>query len=98
MGPAGLREAANQCVAKAHYLADVLKAAGLTVENKGPFFHEFVTCAQVPAKKILARLEADGILGGLPLDEHRILWCCTEKNSKAEIDRVGELVKEVVRA
>ena len=35
------------------------------------------------------------ILGGLPLDDNRILWCCTEMNSKADIDKAVAVVKEV---
>ena len=44
-------------------------------------------------EKILEALEEEGILGGYPLDEHRILWCCTEMNSKEEIDRAAAIVK-----
>ena len=29
------------------------------------------------------------------LDENRILWCCTEMNSKADIDKAVAVVKEV---
>lgn len=69
MGADGLREVANQCVSKAHYLRDQLIAAGLRARDDQPFFHEFVTVSDVPAEKILAKLEENGILGGLPLDE-----------------------------
>ena len=41
------------------------------------------------------KLEAEDILGGYPLDEHRILWCCTEMNTKEEMDAVIRIVKEV---
>ena len=43
----------------------------------------------------LEALDEEGILGGYPLDEHRILWCCTEMNSKEEIDRAAAIVKGV---
>ena len=62
---------------------------------KGEFFHEFVTVSDVPAAKALAALEEKGILGGFPLDEHRILWCCTEVNTKEEMDAVVQILKEV---
>lgn len=95
MGNKGLKEVATQSISKAHYLANGLVEAGLTLENKGEFFHEFVTTSNVPAEKILAALEAEDILGGYPLDDKRILWCCTEMNTKAEMDDVVRIVKEV---
>lgn len=95
MGNKGLKEVATQSISKAHYLANGLVEAGLTLENKGEFFHEFVTTSDVPAEKILAALEAEDILGGYPLDDKRILWCCTEMNTKAEMDDVVRIVKEV---
>lgn len=95
MGPQGLKNVASQSLSKAHYLADGLVEAGLTLENKGAFFNEFVTSGDVAAEKLLAALEAEDILGGYPLDDHRILWCCTEMNTKEEMDAVIRIVKEV---
>lgn len=95
MGPQGLKNVAGQSLSKAHYLADGLVEAGLQLENKGAFFNEFVTVSDVSADKLLAALEAEDILGGYPLDEHRILWCCTEMNTKEEMDAVIRIVKEV---
>ena len=43
-----------------------------------------------------AALEKKGILGGLPIDEHRIIWCCTELNSKADMDEVVKTVEETL--
>ena len=60
-----------------------------------PFFHEFVTtCSN--AAGVLAALAQNGILGGLPLDETHILWCATEKNTRADMDRAAQLAKEVL--
>ena len=95
MGNEGLRKAAVQCTSKAHYMAARLQDAGCRLENEREFFHEFVTVSETPAEKILEALEEEGILGGYPLDEHRILWCCTEMNSKEEIDRTAAIVKGV---
>ena len=95
VGSEGLNNIAVQCTSKAHYMAKQLEAVGYQTENKGSFFHEFVTVSETPAEKVLSALEAEGILGGYPLDEHRILWCCTEMNSKADIDRAVAIIKEV---
>lgn len=93
MGAEGLKEAAVQCTSKAHYLAEGLKTAGFAVENKGEFFHEFVTVSEKPSNEVLKALEDADILGGYPLDEHRILWCCTEMNTKEEMDEVVRILK-----
>ena len=98
MGESGMTQAANLCLSKAHYLKAALEGAGLQAKYEAPFFHEFVTTSQVPAEKILAALEEKGILGGLPLNEHEILWCATEKNTKAEMDQAAAIVKEVCGA
>lgn len=95
MGNEGLKNAAIQCTSKAHYMAAELEKIGCTVENKAGFFHEFMTSSDVPAEKIMNALAAEDILGGYPLDEHRVLWCCTEMNSKEEIDEVIRILKEV---
>lgn len=95
MGNEGLKEAAIQSTSKAHYMASRLEEAGLSLENKGEFFHEFVTVSEKSSDAILSALEKEDILGGYPLDEHRILWCCTEMNSKEDIDLAAAIVKEV---
>lgn len=95
MGKKGVQEAAIQCTSKAHYLARRLEEAGCSIENRGGFFHEFVAVSEKTSEDILNALEKEGILGGYPLDEHRILWCCTEVNTKEEMDRAAAIVKEV---
>ena len=95
MGPGGLAEAARQSMAKAHYLADELcSLPGVSLAYDGPFFHEFVTVLP-NADAVLAALEKAGILGGLPV-EGGVLWCATEKVSRAELDRTVAIVKEVL--
>ena len=97
VGPEGLKQVANLCYQKAHYLMQKLTAIpGITLRYQGPFFHEFVT-DQGDANRILLKLEQEGILGGLPLSDGGILWCATEKNSKEDIDRmVGIIRKELL--
>ena len=95
VGGEGLKNVATQCTSKAHYMAKELEKTGYQIENKGEYFHEFVTVSDVPSEKVLNALEQEGILGGYPLDEHRILWCCTEMNSKEDIDRAVSIIKGV---
>ena len=95
MGPAGMAQVANQSIAKAHYLAAQLcKIDGVKLVFTGPYFHEFVT--ELPkSKEVLEALEQAGILGGLEIPEG-VLWCATEKVTKAELDRAVSIVKEVL--
>ncbi len=96
MGPEGLAEAARQSMAKAHYLAGALCALpGVEMAYDGPYFHEFVT--RLPRREeVLSALEQADILGGLPVGEDGLLWCVTEKVSKAQLDQAAAIVKEVL--
>lgn len=95
MGKKGLKDVALQCYSKAHYLAGELsKIEGFELKYKGDFFHEFVTSCPVDTDKLEKALEEKNILGGLTVKDG-ILWCATEKNTKAQIDTLIEAVKEV---
>ena len=95
MGPDGMAEAARQSMAKAHYLAAKLcEIPGVLLKYKGDFFHEFVT--EMPSQdEVLKALEEADILGGLPVEDG-IMWCATEKVTRAQLDRAIEVVKEVL--
>ncbi|MCL2556057.1 MAG: PLP-dependent transferase [Firmicutes bacterium] len=103
MGPRGLIDVAISCASLAHYAAEnfVFKAgASLKYSiiqsgqvTKGEFFNEFVTVHKSKAANILRKLEKEGILGGLELDKHEILWCFSEMTTKEEIDKVVEIVR-----
>lgn len=95
MGEAGLKKAAMACVSKAHYLKGELEKAGLKPVYDREYFHEFLTECPVEAETLMKHLERHGYLGGLPVADNRILWCATEMNSKAEMDELASLVKEV---
>ena len=95
MGPTGLQEAAAQCHAKAHYAARQISAIpGFALRYQGEFFHEFLTETPCCAETILAKLAEKDILGGYPVSGG-MLWCVTEMNSKAQIDALTAVLKEV---
>ena len=94
MGPVGMAQAAKQSMAKAHYLANELcKIPGVSLAFTGDYFHEFVT-VMPKADEVLKALENADILGGLQIEEG-VLWCATEKVTKADLDRAVAIVKEV---
>ena len=97
MGPQGLAQVAKQSMAKAHYLANELcKIPGVSLAFQGDYFHEFVT-VMPKAEEVLKALEAADILGGLIIEEG-VLWCATEKVTKAQLDKTVAIVKEVLGA
>ncbi len=97
MGPDGLARVAQNSAAHAHYLAAGLAQLGFELQNDGPYFNEFLTScpAGTSADALLSALEARGILGGLPTSRG-ILWCCTELNTKTQIDALLGAIKEVL--
>ncbi|MFR0978750.1 MAG: aminomethyl-transferring glycine dehydrogenase subunit GcvPA [Holdemania filiformis] len=96
MGTEGIEQVASHCVSNAHYLAQELcEKTKLKLKYTGEFFHEFVTVSEVPSGVLLKHLEDHGILGGLPLSDHEILWCATEVNNKENMDHLVELIGEV---
>jgi glycine dehydrogenase subunit 1 len=99
MGPQGLAEVAGQCYDKAHYAKQALTAIpGFEALYEGEFFHEFATRCPVDPQLLMHKLADADILGGLPLTGEQngcILWCFTEVVTRAEIDRLAEICKEV---
>ncbi len=90
-GREGLRELAEQNLAKAHYLA-----GKLPLEFDAPFFNEFVarTNGTLP-DQINQQLAKQKIIGGLPLSrfypelKNCMLLCATEMNKRQDMDTVA---------
>src|SRR6202163_1928639 len=86
-GKEGLRELAQQNLAKAHYLASKLKP-----RFSGPFFNELVAATSDEINKALLKKK---IIGGLPLGEFypelsdSALWCATEMSRRDQMDECG---------
>jgi glycine dehydrogenase subunit 1 len=102
MGRAGLREVAEQCLRKAHYAHEVITAVpGFSPAFPGPFFHEFAVRCPVPPRQINAHLRSRGLVGGYELGRDYpelpdcMLFCVTEKRTRAEIDALVEALAAV---
>ena len=76
--------------------AGQLSELGFGLKTSKPFFHEFLTDCPVNPELLCRKLEAKGILPGLPL-ESGILWCCTELNRKPQIDGLTAAIEEVLQ-
>src|SRR5277367_2560530 len=97
-GKQGMKELAEQNLAKAAYLKSVLGAsAGAKVLFDGaPRFHEFVLQLPKSAEETNAALLGDKIIGGLPLAKwypelgpNASLWCATELTTRKQMDAVA---------
>ncbi len=84
LGEKGFRQAGYLSAKNAHKLSEKLSLHGVKTLNKN-FFNEFVI--EVPdADVFLAKLKEKNILGGLKLDDKKILVAATEMNTDEEIE------------
>jgi glycine dehydrogenase subunit 1 len=107
LGPTGLKETAQSCLAKAHYLAEQLnnieeiKAPHFT----GPFFKEFVFSfnPEIDQKKFDRFMRSKEIIPGFPLAssfsslETGYLTAVTETKTISELDYFVQSVKEFLQ-
>lgn len=84
MGEKGFYQAGYLSTLNAHKLAKKLQDKGIKVLNKN-FFNEFVIEVE-NSDQFLSDLEGKGILGGIKLDEHKILVAVTEMITDEDID------------
>ncbi|MFA5889463.1 MAG: aminomethyl-transferring glycine dehydrogenase subunit GcvPA [Actinomycetota bacterium] len=101
LGPQGLREMGEQCLARASYArARLVEIAGATPVFSGPIFKEFAVRLPVDPVAVCARAAEDGFLAGVPLAQvmpgcgldDALLVAVTEKRSRADIDGLAEAV------
>jgi glycine dehydrogenase subunit 1 len=95
LGPQGLRELGETCLALAGYAKEQLTAAGLELAfPERPTFKEFAVRTGRNAREALAAARAKGIYAGYPLGrdypglDDALLVAVTEKRTVAEIDRL----------
>jgi glycine dehydrogenase subunit 1 len=103
LGKEGIRELAWHNVQKANYaLEECLKIDGIEKKFDGPSFNEFVLKLGKPVKDVNLYLERHGIIGGLDLEgfypalKNCALFCVTEIQSKDDIDRLVDTLKEAL--
>ncbi len=94
-GKQGLRELAQQNLAKAAYAAAACRGAGLEVLFPAPRFHEFVVKPRRAPAELEAACARERLIPGLPLGryypelEGALLVCATEIIPRAELDRLA---------
>lgn len=91
MGEKGFYQAGYLSTKNAHILSEKLAQIGVKTLNKN-FFNEFVIEVS-DADKFLSKLKANCILGGIKLDNHKILVAVTEMNTEEDIDAYLDSLK-----
>ncbi len=85
MGEKGVYQAGYLSTLNAHKLASKLEQKGVKILNTN-FFNEF-TIEVSDSDKFLNNLQNNGILGGIKLDNRKILVAVTEMNNDEEIEK-----------
>lgn len=106
VGPRGLRQIAETCLQRAHFVADKISALpGFDLAFPGaPFFHEFAISCPVSPAEVNRHLLTRGIIGGYELARaypgdprfaDLLLLCVTELNSPSELDLLVAALAEL---
>ena len=85
LGEKGFKETGIISANLAHELADKLKAKGINVLNHN-FYNEFVISVN-NADEFLQKLKNNNILGGIKIDNNKILVCTTEMNTHEDLGK-----------
>jgi glycine dehydrogenase subunit 1 len=103
LGPHGLRETAELCLQKAHYLAGELQGIpGVSLRFSQPFFNEFTLQLPGDASSAAAKLLKNGFHAGLALGrwypalKNCLTIAVTEKRSKQELDSFVTALRSVM--
>lgn len=101
VGKEGLKQIASLCLQKAHYAADkIAKIKGFKLLFSNPYFNEFVIQCPEGPERVNKKLLENNIIGGLALKrfypelKDAMLLCVTEMNTKEEIDKLVNTIKD----
>jgi glycine dehydrogenase subunit 1 len=99
LGGSGIKSLARLNYDKSEYLKRALRQAGFVIPFAQPTFNEFVVQFKDGFDKTYARLTAEKIIAGLPLEcyypelPNHYLLCVTETISKQDMDGLVDAVK-----
>lgn len=91
LGEKGFKQVGYLSAKQAHKLSQRLSQKGIKTLNKN-FFNEFVIEVNSSADEFLRKLKENSILGGIKLDEKRILVAATEMISDEDIEKYLQAV------
>jgi glycine dehydrogenase subunit 1 len=94
LGARGLVELGELLLQRTHYARETLCAIdGIEPLHMQPVIREFAVTLSEPVDEVVERCAALGVNPGLPLrDENALLVALTERRSRADIDRLSEVL------
>jgi glycine dehydrogenase subunit 1 len=104
LGRRGIADLGELLLQRTHYAREQLCALdGVEALHDQPVVREFAVRLAAPVDRVIARCAAQGInpgvpLGRLGLDEDGLLVAITERRSRADIDRLAEVLGAAVAA
>ena len=103
LGKQGFRELGEQCLLRAHYAQERIRAVdGFRPLFGRPFFDEFAVATPLPVEQLNAALRERGIIGGYDLGRDypelgdAALFCVTETRTREDIDTLAAALEEIV--
>src|SRR5690242_14968923 len=99
LGRHGLVELAELLLQRTHYAREALTALdGVEALHAQPVVREFAVKLSAPVDKVVARCQEQGVNPGLALDDDVLLVAITEQRSRADIDRLADVLGAAVAA
>jgi glycine dehydrogenase subunit 1 len=99
LGKHGLVELAELLLQRTHYAREALVALdGVEALHTQPIVREFAVKLSAPVNRVVARCQEQGVNPGLALDDDVLLIAITEQRSRADIDRLANVLGSAVAA
>ncbi|RKQ88015.1 glycine dehydrogenase (decarboxylating) alpha subunit [Solirubrobacter pauli] len=97
LGREGLVELGELLVSRTHYARKTLAALdGVELWHDQPVVREFALKLSKDVHEVLEFCSERGVNAGYPLEDNGLLVAITEQRSKADIDRLAEVLKEAL--
>jgi glycine dehydrogenase subunit 1 len=71
---------------------------GVSLLHSQPVVREFAVRLEAPAERVLERCRAEGVNPGYPLGDDGLLVAITERRTRADIDRLVDVLGAAVAA
>ena len=98
LGRRGIVELAELLVQRTAYARQILAALdGVALAHERPVVREFTLRLEAPAQRVRERCFDQGVDPGLAIGDDELLVAITEQRSRADIDRLAEVLGAAVR-
>ena len=97
LGREGIQELGELLVSRTHYARETLtQIDGVTATHDQPVVREFALTLAKPAADVIEFCAGRGVNPGHAASENVLLVAITEQRSKADIDRLAEVLTEAL--